>query len=243
MHFSILIRAKYLYFIILIVKDLNLREFNIREAFDKLSEINQSDLNYISNKFKEFNQSSKTNINYLTIFNDRLNIIPEEIFFIIKNCTCSRLNDKVIVNFDNENDKLIFERWKSVFTINKKIYDSEESIIKKIFSNEKCNSIIKENEKGNKSVLFNQHGTNSVATKQYNYTNSNGELVTIFNNKNYIDFYDVFNKYSKTLFNKEECVNNIFEKICKNDIIIKLGSERFPFLKNEIENKIKDIFL
>lgn len=91
-------------------------------------------------------------------------------------------------------------------------------------------------------MFFNQYGTNSFATKQYNYTDSNGDVITIFNNKNYIDFYDIFNIDTDSLFSEEECVENIFGKICKNDIIMKLGIEKFPYLKNEIKNKTKDIF-
>lgn len=242
MHFSISIRAKYLFFILLVAKELNLKEFNIREAFDSLNILKNDDLSYISDKFKTFNQSSKTNINYLTILKDSFNVIPDEVFVIMQKAVYIRKDKYVEIIFDNEYDKIIFERWKAVFTINKKIYDSEDALIKKILDNEKSSCIIQQNEKGNKSISFNQYGTNSFATKQYNYTDSSGELITIFNNKNYIDFYDVFNRYSKNLFNEKECVENIFEKICKNDIIIKLGSEKFPFLKDDIEKKVRDIF-
>lgn len=131
MHFSISIRAKYLFFILLVAKELNLKEFNIREAFDSLNILKNDDLSYISDKFKTFNQSSKTNINYLTILKDSFNVIPDEVFVIMQKAVYIRKDKYVEIIFDNEYDKIIFERWKAVFTINKKIYDSEDALIKK----------------------------------------------------------------------------------------------------------------
>lgn len=132
MHSSISIRAKYLFFLLLVVKELKLKEFNIRNAYYQLSIVKPDYLKFISNNFKNFNQSSKTNINYLTILSEQSNIIPEKIFIILEKCTYKKENKEIIIIFDNCQDELIFKRWKSVFTINKNIYDSNESIIKKI---------------------------------------------------------------------------------------------------------------
>lgn len=241
--------SNYLVVLFLWTKYKNINTFSSQEITNFLEENknNEDVLNLLGGKNpNKFNRSSKTNINYITIFDEKNNTIPIECFELLKNIKLHFENKKFYFTFSSEEEKKLFNKWINVWSINKYIYDSDYGIVKGVIAKAEKLNLIRENNKDNKTkvkIIKNEKkGTKSVATKEYTYKEDNGDLITLFSNKYYIDFYDIYNKTLGEFFNEDICVKNILSKITMNEIINKLTEKNILIEKDKLIFQIKRNF-
>ena len=191
----------------------------------------------------KFSRSSKTNINYLTIFNNKNNTIPKECFNLLNNADLLYKNKKFFLEFDSEENLNFFIKWKNIFAINKFIYYSDKGPIKTVIAEALQKKFIWEMDTENKTNphMINISGTVSGATKQYGFYNSFNDLITLINSVNYIDFYDIYDPKIGFL-DEESCIMKIENKINQNKIIEEMTNKNIKANKLILESKIKELF-
>ena len=230
------------------VKNKGINTFSSRDIIQFLEQkLNNNDLEIIQildgKQPGKFSRSSKTNINYLTIFNNTQNIIPIECFDLLNRSNLILQNKIFFLEFNSNEDLNFFLKWKNIFGINKFIYYSDNGPIKKVINEALAKKFIWEMDSENKTNphMNNMIGTVSKATKQYGFYNLSNDLITLVNSIIYIDFYDIYDKTTGFL-DEQSCIINIEHKINQNRIIAEMFLKKINFNKQTLDAKINELF-
>lgn len=223
----------------------NKTRFTYGEAKEFLQEAKDTEdpvTEYIlqGNKPSKFLSSSQTNANYVTTKteNDTLNIIEPRIIEVFKRAQLEFTDEgkNLQLTFFNAEDVQYYLLWRSMKAINAFLYDGENSLIRHLINNLEKNGYLEKTDKVNK-ILHKKDfvdGMTGIATAQYEFL-LNGKMVSVFNDKEYIDIEDIVSKCSETArfniygVNLNQATDAIFNKFKQNSI----------FHKAEHENLIK----
>lgn len=236
--------------IVFMAKNINEKTFNgtsLRGALE--SHKNDEMVKYILGKgtASKFATSSKTNINYVTLFRDGENIIPDDIFNVLKRSKVMERNGIFYITFDSEKDVKLFNMCMKMKYINTMLYDGKASILNQaidsMISAGYLNQVSESRLKVNSKSVF-VDGSTSIATRQYVYspTKNMDDLETLFADRFYIDFHDIAK--NGCVFGQETIVKNILIKLCQNAIIrksIEVDETYLAECQNIIEKKIEKL--
>lgn len=193
-------------------------------------------------KVGKFVTSSKTNINYFTVYKDGVSSIPTEIYHFFKNIEINLIDGIPYFNFEDEKSFNFYKFIKMLPSLNKVIYHSGKGVVKSLIQEALEKKILVDVDQENKININLQeyNGSVGIASKQYFFNESDRNVEVLINSICYIDFYDLYSS-GMGILEEEKIISHIKEKILKNDVINKILTAGCEYPEEEYKKTIKRI--
>lgn len=213
--------------IVFVVKCMNEKSFNgtsLRGAFNENHDMDLVRFILGSGTPSKFLTSSKVNINYVTIFKDGMNTIPDSLYRIIYRSQLEFDHDGLYMVVGEKKDADMFNTAMQMKAINTMLYDGKKSIvntiINKMIDQGYLSQVVESRLKANFNDTF-VEGSTGIATRQYVFsaTKDYENLETLLADRSYINFNDVVK--DDGVLEKSTVVKNILLKLGQNAIIRK----------------------